>query len=131
MCINRTIGRARIDGTVDNPALIHTEYNPAGIAINNGYLYWANDPGSGSSAVGSIGRVQLTTPNAPDQTWIPQVISPAGVAVAGGYLYWTGAGDAQAGTGVIGRSDLDKSTVLPDFKVGANSPQQIATVGGS
>ncbi|MCR6641571.1 MAG: hypothetical protein NVV82_21920 [Sporocytophaga sp.] len=102
-----------------------TQYGAAGVATDGTYLYWANNPGSASASVGAIGRVAIAGPGSPDNSWISDIAAPSGVATDGTYVYWTALGGV-AGTGLIGRANLDGTQQLPQFKVGANSPIGVA-----
>lgn len=120
------IGKADLaTGTVTDANFVTTQYGAAAVTTDGTYLYWANNPGTASASVGAIGRVAIASPSSPDNSWISDIAAPSGVATDGTYIYWTTLGGV-AGTGLIGRANLDGTGQLPQFKVGANSPIGVA-----
>ena len=105
------IGRANLDGSEVEPALIATNPNAVtlDVAVDAGHVYWswAVDDGHGAYE-GSIGRAKL------DGTDVePKFISGVGygaIAVGAEHIYWS---DSDAQT--IGRANLDGSGVQPSF----------------
>jgi virginiamycin B lyase len=98
-----TIGRANLDGTSPNNALISGASQPAGVAVNGSYIYWGNN------GTGTIGRANL------DGTGVNQSFINTGaanlssVAIDGSHIYW-----ADHGTG-IGRANIDGTLVQPNW----------------
>lgn len=104
------IGRAGLDGSEPNLALVHGINGLCAIAVGGGYVFWVDAVGVGRARVdGSEPKRILTLP------------SRTGCAVAadGQYLYWSGAGS-------IGRSRLDGSEPEPGFIPGLRGATGIA-----
>jgi hypothetical protein len=80
--VRDTIGRANIDGTEANYALITGADNPCGVAVNGTHVFWANFAGN------SIGRARLDGTE-PTQNFVGATTEPCGVAVDGRFIYWT------------------------------------------
>lgn len=76
-----SIGRAELDGSGARGHFVAAARAPAGIAIGDGYLFWAND---GSF---TIGRARLDGSEVENR--FVKNVYPTGVAVEGGHLYWT------------------------------------------
>jgi hypothetical protein len=110
-----TIGRVDLNGTHENPHFITGLRNPKGLAVSNGFLYWADAQPYGQS---SIARASLTGSDV-QQKFITGVGFPTTVAVGAGYLYWIDEpaldlGGPQ-GAPTIGRARLDGTQVQPRF----------------
>ncbi|MDX6622694.1 MAG: virginiamycin lyase [Solirubrobacterales bacterium] len=104
------IGRAGLDGSEPNLALVHGINGLCAIAVGGGYVFWVDAVGIGRARVdGSEPKRILTLP------------SRTGCAVAadGQYLYWSGPGS-------IGRSNLDGSAPDFDFIAGIRGATGIA-----
>jgi Bacterial Ig-like domain (group 3)/PASTA domain/Domain of unknown function (DUF5050) len=116
-----TLGRADLDGTGVTHSFAGGASNPAAIAIDGNYIYWAND------GTFSIGRVKLNGSD-PQPKWIPNLPqSAAGIAVDGSYIYWTD------GEEYIGRATLAGGDIDPTFiDLGAEtSPAGLAVQGST
>ena len=130
--INRTIGRANLDGTGVNQSFVtvtHTpDQRPCGVAVDDGHIYWGNfarfDPQFTIDS--SIGRANLDGSGA-NQSFITGAHGPCGVAVADGHIYWANYGGIGFSPGTtIGRANLDGSGVNQSFITGANAPCGVA-----
>ena len=132
------IGRAELDNApspldgVDHDFLPQTA---VGIAVDSTHLYWAD------AATDAIGRAELdanddVVPGSVDLDFIPGADNPRGVAVEGSFVFWTNAADGSAGTGTIGRAELDTNRDLvagsadQGFITGADDPEGIGVGGG-
>lgn len=105
-----TIGRAGLDGNFIQYefAAIGTAF-PCGIAVNSANVYWSD---FGFFAGGSlIGRVDVATGKAVDQSFIAGGSAPCGIALdTSSHLYW-----ANAGTDTIARANSDGTGVDQNF----------------
>jgi hypothetical protein len=116
-----TIGRADLDGSGVNHSFASGASNPAAIAIDGNYIYWAND---GTS---SIGRANLNGSD-PEPDWIPGLSeSAAGIAVDGSYIYWTD-GEEYIGRATLGGADVDPTFINIGFDT---SPTGLAVQAGT
>jgi hypothetical protein len=130
------VGAANLDGSVFVDGVPYGAANVpeighiCGIAVSNGYLYWADNQ------MGTIGRMEL--PKSPygyadtiservsiDEAFISGLVSPCGVAVDGGHIYWT-----SLESRTIGRANLDGSAPDRTFISGVSSPCGVAVDGG-
>ncbi|MDZ7578339.1 MAG: DUF5050 domain-containing protein [Candidatus Nanopelagicales bacterium] len=109
-----TIGRASADGTSPDQSFITGASGPTGIALDDDYIYWANNDAN------TIGRAKLNGTSV-NQSFITSDSDPFGVAVTGDYIYWT-----NLGAGTIGRARLDGSGTNQSFITGAALPTGIA-----
>ncbi len=107
-----TIGRANLDGTGVDQSFITGATEPAGLAVDARYLFWANND--------AIGRANLFGTDV-DQGVITDSGSQFGVAVAGQYVYWT-----RSDAGAIARANFDGTGVNLTLITGANGPAAIA-----
>jgi hypothetical protein len=103
-----TIGRAELSGAGAQESLVAGASAPAGVAVDDHHIYWAN---YGS---GTIGRANLDGSEANEQ-FISGAESPIGVAVEGGHIYWTNQLIFASEGGAIGRANLDGSDVHQRF----------------
>ncbi len=115
-----TLGRADLGGSGVTHSFAGGASNPAAIAIDSNYIYWAND------GTFSIGRVKLNGSD-PQPNWIPNLSqSAAGIAVDGSYIYWTD------GEQYIGRATLAGGDIDPTFiDLGADTGPAGLAVQGS
>ena len=72
---SNSIGRANLDGSGVNESFITGAFNPAGVAVNGAYVYWANE-----FTDTRIGRASLNG-SSPDQSFITGASGPVGLAV--------------------------------------------------
>jgi len=101
---SNSIGRANLDGSDPNYALITGADEPCGIAIDSSHVFWANLGGT------TIGRANLDGTDV-DQDFIEAGDRPCGVAVNGSNVFW-GSG---SGNFSLGRADLDGENPVQDF----------------
>jgi hypothetical protein len=76
-----SLGRANLDGSEANSALVTGLERPCDVAVGDGRVYWMERVG--------IGRANLDG-SAPEREFVPMPSSHAGcgIAVGGHYLYW-------------------------------------------
>ena len=132
-----SIGRAGLDGSFVQPnfAEIGTAF-PCGLVVNSANVYWSD---VSLFAAGSlIGRVDVATGKAVDQSFIAGGSAPCGIALdTESHLFW-----ANAGTDTIARANSDGTAVNQNFiATGGNqicgvavdnlSPPSPLPVGGS
>jgi hypothetical protein len=113
-----SIGRARLDGSGADGHFIVGAKAPAGVALDGGYVYWAN---YGS---GTIARAKLDGSDV-DKRFITGADDPIGVAVDSRHIYWTNSG-VDPNSGTIGRANLDGSGVNQHFIRAGDSPLGLA-----
>jgi hypothetical protein len=101
---NRII-RATLAGVVDPNAIAIGGFDPIGIAVSGGKLYWA-DRGKDAAEPGSIGRANVDGTGI-ENKFIPSAFRPYGIEVAGSTIYW--ASFPIVGQGIIGKANLDGS----------------------
>ena len=134
--ISLSIGRASLGGTgIDSdfvsaaaPGYDPLPSAPYGVAVDGGYIYWANPTSQ------TIGRADLDGTDV-DPTFITVAGYPSAVAVNGTHIYWTDADTADLleqtpNSDDIGRANLDGTDVDQTFITGANNPLGIAVRGG-
>jgi virginiamycin B lyase len=105
-----SVGRAKINGTGLNNALISGLDVLHGVTIDSKYIYWTEGDGSASR----IGRANLDgsgvnrnfIPNSAGVDFGP--IPPAAIAVTGSAIYWH-----NSGTQTIGRANIDGTAPNP------------------
>ena len=114
-----SIGRAHIDGDNAEYDFITGLVGVAGVAVNEGHVYWTSDP-PGSAADGSVGRANV------DGTEVETIISgltdPVALAIDANHLYVTQAGDVD----LVGRANLDGSGFVPNFVDPEGEPTGVA-----
>src|SRR5215212_3291635 len=101
-----SIGRAKINGTGLNNALIGGLNNVHGVAVDSKFVYWTQ----GSGGTSTIGRANLDGSN-PNPDFIPNssalnfaaAAPQAAIAVTGSAIYWTNAT-------TVGRANIDGSS---------------------
>jgi hypothetical protein len=108
----RSMWRANLDGTGDQPFTVGGAFHPHGVAVDANYIYWANPS--------SIGRANLDG-TLSNPTFISGASTPFGVAVDANYIYWT-----NVGTNTVGRANLDGTGVNQSFISGADGPKGVA-----
>ena len=95
-----SIGRAKLDGTDREAEFlvnIGAEPAPGGIAVYDGYIYWADYDGGFGSA---IGRANLSTKEiTPEFIDWDESTGPEGIAVGAAGIFWVNSSD-----GTIGRA---------------------------
>jgi Low-density lipoprotein receptor repeat class B len=114
-----SIGRAHLDGSGADGRFIIGAKAPAGLALHDGYVYWAN---YGS---GTIARANLDGTNVAN-AFIDGADYPAGVAIAGRHIFWTNSFGLDPNSGTIGRANLDGSGVDQHFLKAGDSPVGLA-----
>jgi virginiamycin B lyase len=120
-----TIGRANLDGTGVDKRFIATgaSSSPCGMAVDGAHVYWSD---SGIR----IGRANLDGTGV-DHSFITGENS-CGVAVDGSHVYWrsrfsdTPLTPGTAGTGAMGRANLDGTGVDESFITGLDFPGDLA-----
>ncbi len=112
------ISRANLDGTgVIRKFIKHVQF-PCGLAIQGGYIYWANLWNAGQNGPGTtIGRASLNGTGV-DNSFITGADWPCGVTIDGSSIYWADGATQNPGTqpdedGTIGRANLDGTGVTP------------------
>jgi len=113
------IGRANLAGEEVEPDFITGTYNPRGVAVFEGHIYWSNAGQNVGIAAnpfnvggGSIGRATLNGPGAVtqvDQEFIDGASYPLGIDAGPGYLYWGNRREFAVGK-TIARATLDGTT---------------------
>ncbi len=105
---NDGVGRANFDGTIFEPDFIQVPEgtNPAGIAVNDEYIYWSN---YGNNTGTTISRSDIDGHNIVSN-FISGCSIPFALAIDGDYLYWI-----NMGNDTIGRANLDGMNVIQDF----------------
>jgi hypothetical protein len=119
-----SIGRANLDSTGANPALIDSVPSPSGVAANGSYAFWGESGGPGAT----LGRANLdgTEPNRALAT-----LSTNGIAVAmAANQTHVFAAVGQDGHGYIVRVAVDGSDVRPAFVDTGDNPSCGVTVDG-
>ena len=106
------IGRADLDGTGVDQSFITGATEPAGLAVDAQYLFWAN--------IDTIGRANLFGTDV-DQGVITDSGAQYGVAVAGQYVYWT-----RTDAGTIARANFDGTDTNLTLITGASGPATVA-----
>ena len=115
--LTNRLGRANLDGSGVDPTFITGLDSPAGIAVNDHYIYWAND--SSLDGDGSIGRANLNGTGA-DPTFLDApIVDPWGVAVDDNYIYWADFHLEIPGT--LGRANLDGTDATNDLMPSART----------
>ncbi len=112
-----TIGRSNPDGTGANQTFISGANSPTGIELDDNYIYWTNNYGSGLGT--TIGRANLDGTGV-NQSFITGANGPDGVFVDDSYIYW-----ANYNAGTIGRANLDGTGKNQSFITGINSPNGV------
>jgi hypothetical protein len=96
-----SIARASADGIGYNPRFITGGINARSVAVDDHYVFWANET---SNQVTAIGRAKRDS-SAPNLGFITLTDRPTGVAVDGDHIYW--ARDVYEVGGAIGRANVD------------------------
>jgi hypothetical protein len=123
-------GSVFVDGVPYRAANVPEIGNICGLAVSNGYLYWADN------SRGTIGRMELPRSQygfadlisetvSIDEAFVSGLVNPCGVAVDGGHIYW---GDFTGGS--IGRANLNGEGIEETFIEGGAGPCGIAVDGG-
>lgn len=97
-------------------------YQPNGVAVDDGYVYWADQ------GADVIGRANIDGTDPQVFITLPGTAEPTGVAINGTYLYWSDA------AGYIGRAELAnpgqaQATWFATSASGSSSPQGLAISG--
>lgn len=118
------IGRASLDGSSAAQTFIGSAfaYQPNGVAVGNGYVYWSNSHGAIARASLASAGLGAGGSYVRDREIIGGLTNVDGVAVDATSLYFV---NHQS----IGRANLDGSGANPDFITGANNPTEIAVDG--
>lgn len=118
-----------VDGVPYGLANVPEIGNICGVAVRDGYLYWADDSrgtigrmGLGTSPTGYVDFPYESVPI--DEAFVSGLTSPWGVAVDGSHLYWA----SRAGM-AIGRANLDGSSPDRTFISGVSTPCGVAVDG--
>jgi hypothetical protein len=102
-----TIGRAKINGTGLNDNFITGLNNPAGVAVDSKFIYWAE---YGSNR---IGRANLDGTGAKPDFITTGVIQPQGLAVTSNSgIFWA---NNVPGSKTIGHANIDGSNPVANF----------------
>jgi hypothetical protein len=113
----------KADGGGVNRGLVPlSENSPTATASDEDHLYWVEPDAN------SIGRSDIDGQDVV-HGFITGTDNPYGVAVDAGHIYWTNQADGVAGTGTIGRADLNgddpATNVTQSFITGATDPKGI------
>jgi hypothetical protein len=123
-------GSVFVDGVPYRAANVPEIGNICGLAVSNGYLYWADN------SRGTIGRMELPRSQygfadlisetvSIDEAFVSGLVNPCGVAVDGAHIYWT-----SSESRTIGRANLDGSNPDRTFISGVSRPCGVAVDGG-
>lgn len=119
-----------VDGVPYGAANVPEIGNICGVAVSDGYLYWADASrgsigrtGLGSNPTGLVNFIRETVPI--DEAFVSGITRPCGVAVDGSHIYW-----ADMAGMAIGRANLDGSGVDRNFISGVSSPCGVGVDGG-
>jgi virginiamycin B lyase len=100
------IGRANLDGTGVEPAIVTGLGDPTSLVVYGNKLYWDEYGG------GSIGRANLDGSEA-EPDFIPKVEPYFGIAAAAGHLYWSGFEGDDITRAKIDGTDVEKEFIKP------------------
>jgi hypothetical protein len=115
------IGRVDLNGENAEPDFITGGYNPQGVVVAAGHIYWTNagedenhnPENQFNTEDGSIGRATLNGPSGAseiNQDFIQNASYPMGIDADSSYLYWANRGPEGA-LKTIARATLDSSEV--------------------
>jgi hypothetical protein len=127
---NTGIGRAKLDGSDQEPEFIPTAAAPeiGGIAVYNGFVYWTYYNGGFGNL---IGRANLST-KAVDETFIEltEEFGPRAIAVDADGIYWVweGVGGSE---GLIGHVGLGGGSAVLDAIPGIHAVPMALAITGS
>ena len=111
-----TIGRAGLDGSNANAALVGGAAYPIGVAADAAHVYWTE------YGRGTIGRADVDGTNV-DHDFVIGLCAPNSLAVDASHIYW---GSGCSPLDSIGRASLDGSNVEQTFITGISVPMGIA-----
>jgi len=113
------IGRAKLDGSNINPNFITGlgVSDPRAIAVDDEYVYWAND------GVSTIARAKLNGTGVVAD--FMTVVQPRDIAVTSSHIYWTRAGGG-VGSEYIGRANKSGGSQEPTFITAVNNATKVA-----
>lgn len=121
-----TIGRANLDGTDPNFALVAGASEPCGLAVDANYVYWANQ---GSASIGrarldgsEVNQEFVEVPKLSESSFVEP--RPCGIAVNGTHVFW-----GNYSEDLVGRAKLDGGEVIPDLIEPSGGPCGIAVTG--
>ncbi len=123
----KSVARARLDGTGPEPSFIALRGVPDGLAVDGQFIYWSE--GAAGTSAGTIGRANLDGTGV-DSNFIYGAFEPRGVALDLGHVYWANTFNCDyqtqppsaCGGGTIGRANLDGSSVDQSFVTAAHFP---------
>lgn len=104
---NTYLGRASLDGAVNDPNFIYIPSGGRGLTVDKQYIYWGN--GTNINSDGSIGRASIDGTNI-NPNFIEDAGGVVSVATDSNYIYWVNYYDAS-----IGRARLDGTDVNTHF----------------
>ena len=102
-----SIGRANLDGSSASQSYIAAAGAPQGLAVDNTFAYWSQVV----SAAGQIGRARLSSPEAPNQSFVPAGPSPCGVASDADEANWANGGSPGSIGDSHGGDDPDQTFI--------------------
>jgi hypothetical protein len=115
-----TVKKAPLTG---GPAttLVTGQDGPSGVAVENGYIYWAD------AVSGTIMRTNLNScePTCTVETLVGDQNSPSGAAVDSSHIYWTIPGNSGESNGTIMEANLN-GTDVTTLMTGADVPAEVA-----
>jgi hypothetical protein len=116
--VEDSIGRANLDGSVVNQTFIFGARGPCGVAVDEGFIYWANANPAGDT----IGAASLDG-SAVDEGFIRGGAGPCGVAVDEHFIYWANmfGGDSISRASIIGEGAPTEPWIS-----GASGPSAVA-----
>lgn len=122
------MGQAALNGSHVIPRLITGAKDPTGLAIEQGHLYWANDPTDGG-AHATIGRARLDGSHV-QESFVGGVHEPFGVAADTHGVYWANYGIGTIGRATLSGTHVDQSFIAAGAKVdegkGESAPMGVA-----
>jgi hypothetical protein len=119
-----SIGRAHLDSSGAKGHFMIGAKAPAGVALDGGYVYWAN---YGS---GTIARAKLDGSDV-NRRFITGVDYPIGVAVDGRHIYWTNYSIDPNAARSVGRTSTAPGWIGTSSKPGTLRPGWRSTAGTS
>jgi hypothetical protein len=124
------IGRAKLDGSEQEPDFIHTAAAPeiGGIAVYDGFVYWTYYNGGFGDL---IGRANLST-KAVDETFVEltEEFGPRAIAVDADGIYWVWEGEVGS-EGLIGHVGLGGGTPTLNAIPGIHAIPMALAISGS
>ncbi len=118
---------------IQRPASAALSVHPCGVAVDAKYVFWGVYETSRNGVItpgATIGRALKSNGSGATDDFAGGGRRVTGLAIDGKFLYTSNWNDGVAGTGSIGRANLDASGWDADFVGGLNAPYGVAVEGG-